>query len=52
MFESFKDFIESVGDDELFELYDEFLKTGDDSRMMLHSYYQKIHLQLMQQGLV
>ena len=34
-FESFKDFVESVGDDELFELYDEFLKTGDDARMML-----------------
>ena len=35
MFECFKDFIESVGDDELFELYDEFLKTGDNSKMML-----------------
>jgi len=34
-FESFKDFIESTGDLELMELYSEFLKTGDDARMML-----------------
>jgi hypothetical protein len=34
-FESFKDFIESIGDSELLELYSEFLETGDDARMML-----------------
>ena len=39
MFESFKDFVENVagvtGDFELLDLYDDFLKTGDDSKMML-----------------
>jgi hypothetical protein len=34
-FESFKDFIESIGDSELLELYSEFLETGDNARMML-----------------
>ena len=34
MFESFKDFIEQQQDDELFEAYDNFLKTGDDKKMM------------------
>ena len=34
MFESFKDFIEQQQDDKLFEAYDNFLKTGDDKKMM------------------
>ena len=32
-FGSFKDFIESTGDDELMDLYSDFLKTGDFSRL-------------------